>query len=137
MLDLTTIRDRLLAHPASPLRDVLITANVDEAMKEAVRSARALVLDLGEDFGRNASASGQVSQVVQAEFGVLLALPDYGRADQASVLQAPRAFVRQALLGWAPSGLTAIEGRRGRLMAAGPVLWWLDTFATEYITTGA
>lgn len=137
MLDLAAIRDRLLAQPASPLRDVLITANVDEAMKEAVRSARALVLDLGEDFGRNASASGQVSQVVRAEFGVLLALPDHGRADQASVLQAPRTFVRQALLGWAPSGLTAIEGRRGRLMAAGPVLWWLDTFATEYITTGA
>lgn len=137
MLDLSLVRDRLLSQEACPLRDIRLSANVDDAMAEAVQAPRAFLLDLGETFGRNAFGSGQVSQMVQAEFGVLLALPDQGRHDARGVLLAPRGFVRQALLGWAPDGLTAFEGRRGRLMAAGPVLWWLDTFATEYIESGA
>lgn len=137
MLDLTTVRARLQAQSNNPLRDILISANLEDAMKTPVQAARAWVMDLGESFGRNAMGSAQVSQLVQVEFGVVLAVPDLARGDQQSVLQAPRAFVRQALLGWAPDGLTAIEGRRGRLMAAGPVLWWLDTYATEYIESGA
>lgn len=141
MLDLTTVRNRLLSLDGNPLRDVRITGNVELAMQEAVQAPRALLIDLGESFGRNATGAAQVSHMVQVEFGVLLAVPDLARGDQPSVLRAPREFVRRALLGWAPgsddSGLTAIECRRGQLMAAGPVLWWLDTFATEYIAIGA
>ena len=140
MLDLSLVRNRLLSQASNPLRDISITANVEEAMRETVQAPRAMLMHLGEAFGRNAAASAQVSHMVQVEFGVLLAVPDLGRRDEKGVLNAPRAFVRRALLGWAPdedNGLTAIECRRGQLMAAGPVLWWLDTFATEYIATGA
>lgn len=135
MLDLTTVRDRLLSLDGNPLRDIRITSNVAEAMREPVQVPRAFLLDLGESFGRNPLASGFVTQQVQVEFGVLLALPDLGRKDARSVLLGPRTFVRNALLGWTPGELSNFECRRGRLEAAGPVLWWLDVFATEYITS--
>lgn len=138
MLDLSLILARLKSQSANPLRDILISANFEDAMKTSVQAPRAWLMDLGETFLRNASMSAQVTQMVQVEFGVLFAVPDLARKDEPSVLQTPRSFVRKALLGWAPDGLmTAIEGRRGRLMSAGPVLWWLDTFATEYVETGA
>lgn len=140
MLNLKLVRNRLVSQTGNPLRDISITANVEEAMRETVQAPRAMLMHLGEDFGRNAAASSQVSQAVKLEFGVLFAIPDLARRDQDEVLNAPRAFVRKALLGWGPddeNGLTAIEGRRGRLMAAGPVVWWLDTYATEYIASGA
>jgi hypothetical protein len=140
MLDLVLVRDRLLEHPDCPLRDVRITGNVEQAMQESVQAPRAMLLDLGEEFRANPLYSGQVSQFVRAEFGVLLAVPDHARRDATSVLLEPRSYVRRSLLGWAPDPqgpLQAFEGRRGRLMGAGPVLWWLDIFSTEYIETGA
>jgi hypothetical protein len=139
MLDLTLVRNRLLSvsGPTGLLRDIQVSTNIEDAMREAVRAPRAWVMELGESFGKSGTHSILVSQICTAEFGVLIAVPDVLRGDQVSPLAAPRQLVRSALLGWAPDGLTAIEARRGRLMAAGPVQWWLDSFSTDYIVTGA
>lgn len=132
MLDLTHIRTRLLSL-APDLRTVEITADFETASKKSINAPTGFVLELGEGYGRNASASGQVSQLVTAEFGVVIAAPDLRRTDQGSVLRPLRLAVRQALLGHAPEGCTAIEAKASQLLAAGPVVWWLDSYTTQYI----
>lgn len=132
MLDLTLIRARLLSL-APVLRTVEITADFETASKKSISAPTGFVLELGEGYGGNAFGSGQVSQVVTAEFGVVIAAPDLRRTDEGSVLHAPRQAVRQALLGYAPDGYTAIEAKASRLLGAGPVVWWLDSYTTQYI----
>lgn len=132
MLDLKLIRDRLVAM-APVLRTIEITADFETASKKSISHPTGFLLELGEGYGPNASGSGQVSQLAIAEFGVVIAVPDLRRADESSVLRAPRLAVRQALLGHAPDGCTCIAAKASRLLAAGPVVWWLDSYTTQYI----
>lgn len=132
MLDLKLIRDRLVAM-APGLRTVEITADFETASKKSISHPTGFVLELGESYGANAFGSGQVSQVVTAEFGVVIAVPDLRRTDEGSVLRLPRLAVRQALLGHMPEGCTAIAAKSSNLLGAGPVVWWLDSYTTQYI----
>jgi hypothetical protein len=132
MLDLQLIRERLVTL-APVLRTVEITADFETASKKSINAPTGFVLELGEAFGANGFGSGQVSQLVTAQFGVVIAAPDLRRTDEGSVLRLPRLAVRQALLGHAPDGCTAIEAMASRLLGAGPVVWWLDSYSTQYI----
>lgn len=132
MLDLKLIRDRLV-QLAPVLRTVEVTADFETASKKSISAPTGFVLELGEGYGANGLGCGQVSQVVTAEFGVVFAVPDLRRPDEGSVLHTPRLQVRQALLGHAPDGFTAIEAKASRLLGAGPVVWWLDSYSAQYI----
>lgn len=132
VLDLKLIRDRVV-DLAPVLRTVEITADFETASKKSIAHPAGFVLELGEVYGANAFGSGQVSQVVTSEFGVVFAVPDLRRMDESSVLRLPRLQVRQALLGHAPDGYTEIAAKASRLLSAGPVVWWLDSYYTQYI----
>ena len=132
MLDLSIIRSQLIANAAA-LRTVEITADFETASKKSINAPTAFLLDLGESYGNNAMGSVQVTQMTIAEFGVVFAVPDLRRTDEGSVLREPRLQVRQALLGFAPEGFTAFVAKSSRLLGAGPVVWWLDSFTTQYI----
>lgn len=132
MLDLKLIRDRLV-EMAPELRTVEITTDFETASKKSINAPTGFVLELGEVYGANGFGSGQVSQLVTSEFGVVFAVPDLRRPDESSVLRLPRLAVRQALLGHAPEGMTEIAAKASRLLSAGPVVWWLDSYTTQYI----
>ena len=132
MLDLKLIRDRLV-QLAPVLRTVEVTADFETASKKSISAPTGFVLELGEGYGANGLGSGQGSQVVTAEFGVVFAVPDLRRTDEGSVLRLPRLQVRQVLLGYTPEGCTAVAAKASRLLAAGPVVWWLDSYTTQYI----
>jgi len=103
----------------------------------------AYVIPLAERADRNSYASGAVSQRVHSFVGVLLVVTGAAsdpRGEGASfAIEAVRAQVRAALLGWTPDAtkydpFTVTLGDIVDL--DGQALWWQETFETAYTLRG-
>lgn len=92
----------------------------------------AFVVPLAER-ARPSEGFGEDFQIVDATFGILLAVTNVasrGGAEGVTDLEALRAEVRAALLGWIPAGGGApLAFERGDLLEFRPgLLWWQDAW---------
>lgn len=135
MLEVMDVCDRLRAQCPLLGNRVEVGMDVEQAKKQAINNATALVMDLAELAEAPATITDVHMQRLGARFGVLLALPDQRRRDRTTGLRALRAQVRAALLGWVPfadaTETAFVSGQMNDAKAG--VVWWLDVFETHYL----
>lgn len=123
----------------APLRLVSGAADFSAAAESRPKTLpAAYVLPLSEHPQGDDGVGEGVTQVVEATFGVALALSNVSDAKGGAALgdlDAIRQAVREALLGWAPDGCEdGFSYAGGALLGfANNVLWWQDTFAILYL----
>lgn len=136
-MNLDPIVDRLESQ-VSALKLVGSAANfANAALKLAVFPA-AFVLPATESAERNPFMDQAVEQTVSMQFGVAFAVRDLKTSDGSAAhdaLEPVRSPVRDALLGWKPPDAEAgIEFVGGQLIEfENGVMWWVDTYRTEYM----
>lgn len=102
----------------------------------------AFVLPARETASANPFAAQLVQQEVTAEFVVLIAVRNLADDEGAAALEAlapVREAVLTALLGWVPDDAEAgCEYVAGDLLQfANGVIWWQDTYSTNFIVRSA
>ena len=118
------------------LRFVGTAADLAIARKELRQHPAAFVLP-GREQAQPNDLMNDVYQTVQVEVGVVLAVRHAGSvigSAHVDALNGLRSEVRSALLGWIPDdGNQQVEFVDGRLLDFDKrVLWWMDSYRSEY-----
>lgn len=136
-MDVGAIVVRLKAQVAT-LRFVGGAADLPAATEELKQVPAAFVIPLTDAASRNGDGTGSVTQQVTVRFGVLIAAQNLrdARGEAALGTLAPlRTAVRDALVGWVPTGYEdPCEIVSGRMLSlTDRVLWWQDDFLSMFI----
>lgn len=125
----TRVKDQLPG-----LRQVGTSADVVSAMAGAVTAPAAFVVPMGED-GRDIGLLSTTSQAVAQSFGVLHVVSNRRDAKVGAALddlEALRAALKAALIGWVPDAATGepVSFTSGKLLKFDDEgrLWWMDEF---------
>lgn len=126
----TRVKDQLPG-----LRQVGASADMVSAMAGAVTAPAAFVLPMGED-GKDIGLLSTTSQAVVQSFGVLHVVSNRRDARGGAALddlEALRAALKAALIGWVPDAATGepVSFTSGKLVKFDDEgrLWWMDEFS--------
>lgn len=128
---------RRLRERVAPLKACGGAADLDRARSSLTTAPAAFVLPARDMPSASPFMDGVVSQEVPTEFAVVLAVKNVADATGAAALDAltpVRQAVGAALLGWLPEGAElSCEYAGGEMVDfVNGVLWWTDSYRTQY-----
>ena len=140
-MNLAPIVERLRSE-ATALKVVGGAAQYAQAAANLTNNPGAFVLPARDMPSANPFMNQVVEQVVPTEFAVVIGVRNLADATGAAAVDAlspVRASVRDALLGWTPDGAEmGCEFAGGELVDfINGVLWWNDTYRTQYTIRSA